>query len=150
MCREDRFCHRTGPEQGEAQQYRVAHASPDGVADVRADGNVLHKGSIDRHADNNEKGLESQRKQGAKVILSHVAALFGEHRCHRDRSNGGHEIDFYHSSECDDEDTDGECLCADTYKQGLEPQTKQRSNIHFHESCFQIDDDGVDVDGGIR
>lgn len=33
----------------------------------------------------------------------------------------GRAIDFYHSSECDDEDTDGQCPSADTHEQALEP-----------------------------
>lgn len=62
----------------------------------------------------------------------------------------GRAINLYHSSECDDEDTDGKCPCADTHKQGLEPETKQRSNVHFHEPCFQIHDDRIEVDARIR
>ena len=49
-------------EQAETQKYRVAHTSPDGIADVIHNSDILHKHSIDRHADYDQKRLETERK----------------------------------------------------------------------------------------
>ncbi len=148
MCREDGFCHGAGLEQGEAQQNRVAHASPDGLADVCVNGDTLNKGSVNCHTDDNEKCLERQREQGAQVILTHAAALLAEHRCHRDGCNRGHEVNLDHTTVGDDEDADGERPHGYTDKQTLEPQTEQRSKLHCHEPVFQINDHSADIDGG--
>ena len=62
---EDGFCKASGFEKGKAQQHRVAHASPDCFADVRAYADAFYQNSVNRHADNDEKALKSQREQGA-------------------------------------------------------------------------------------
>ena len=49
-----------GFEQAEAEQHCVAHAGPDGVADLPGYGDVLHQHGVDRHADHNEKCLKAQ------------------------------------------------------------------------------------------
>ena len=65
MCIEDGLCKAARLKEREAQQHRVAHASPDGVHDVRTRGDVLYKHRIDAHAYDDEKCLKCQRQQGA-------------------------------------------------------------------------------------
>ena len=47
MGAEQSLCHTSGLEECEAQQRCVAHARPDGHADVIVRGNVLHQNRID-------------------------------------------------------------------------------------------------------
>ena len=63
MCIEDGLCKAARLKEREAQQHRVAHASPDGVHDVRTRGNVSYENRIDTHADDDEKCLKRKRKQ---------------------------------------------------------------------------------------
>jgi len=56
---EDGLCKAAGFEQAEAKKHRVAHAGPDGAADVRSNGNALNQHSVDGNAYNDEKCLES-------------------------------------------------------------------------------------------
>lgn len=118
-------------------------------ADIGINGDVLDESSINRHADDNEKRLECQSKQGTQIVLSHIAAVLINHCSHRYRCNGGHEIYFYHASVGDDEDTDCKRPCADADKQALEPQTDERPDVHFHKPLFQIDNNRTDVNGGV-
>ena len=51
MCVEDALGKGTGFEQREAEQHRISHARPDRIADVAADGDILHQHSIDGDTD---------------------------------------------------------------------------------------------------
>ncbi len=89
MCVEDGFCEASGFEKRETQQHRVAHARPDRFADVRAHADAFYKNGVNRYADDDEKALKAERKQGTKIVLPHAARLPVEHRCHRDRRYRG-------------------------------------------------------------
>lgn len=78
-------------EQAETQKHRVAHTSPDCIADVIHKGDVLYQHGIDRHADNYQKCLEAQCQQRADVVLSHAAPFLAQHGCHGNRGDGGHK-----------------------------------------------------------
>lgn len=62
-----------GLEQREAQQYRVANASPDCLDDVIVHGDAFHQHGIHRHAHDDEECLKSQCEQAAQVVLSGLA-----------------------------------------------------------------------------
>ena len=61
-------------------------------------GDILKQDSVDRHADQNQEALKTQRKQRAKIILSHMALLMVAPCCHRDGSQTDGHIDFDHSA----------------------------------------------------
>ena len=52
---EDALGEGTGFEQREAEQHRISHARPDRIADVAADGDLLHQHSIDGDTDDDEE-----------------------------------------------------------------------------------------------
>ena len=108
-------------EQAEAQQHRVAHASPDGVDDVIHKRDVLHQNRVNSNADDNQKRLEAQRQQRTDVVLSHAAPFLAHHGRHRNGGNRGDEIYFNHSSECDNENADGQRPHGNANEQRLEP-----------------------------
>lgn len=83
------FCKTSGLKKREAQQHRVAHARPDRLADIRAHADALYQNGINRHADDDEKALKSQREQGAQIVLAHAARFPIQHRRHRDRRYRG-------------------------------------------------------------
>ena len=84
---EDGFGKTSGLEQGEAEQNGVAECSPNGLDDVCFRGDVLHQYGVDTDTDHDEKGLECQGQQGAKIILSHAAPFPIDHGRH---GNGSH------------------------------------------------------------
>ena len=55
------FGKAAGLKQAEAQKHGISHSRPDGGADIGGQGDVLHQNGIDRHADDDEKGLKCQR-----------------------------------------------------------------------------------------
>ena len=146
---EDGLCKAACLEQAEAKKHRVTHAGPDGAADVRSNGNALNQYSVDGNAYNDEKCLESQSKQGTKIILAHAAPFLAHHSCHRDGRKGGYKVNLDHSAVGNDEDTDGDCPGADASEQGLKPQSQQRSDLHIHEPGFQIGHYSGNINAGI-
>ena len=89
MGAEQGFGKRSRFEQCEAQQHGIAHAGPDGPGNITACGNTLHQDRIDPHAHHNEERLESQGKQGSKVVLSRGAPIPVGHGGKGDRPDGG-------------------------------------------------------------
>ena len=77
-----------GLEQAEAEQHRIAHTGPDGGADVAGHGDILYQHRVDRYADHNEKCLKSQGKEGAQIVLPHLAPFPVDHGCHGKLVNG--------------------------------------------------------------
>ena len=128
-------------EQAEAQQHRVAHASPDGVDDVIHKRDILHQNGVDGNADDNQERLEAQRQQGADVVLPHAAPFLAHHGRHWDGGNRGDEIYFNHSSECDNENADGQRPHGNAHEQRLEPQAEQRPQLHFHQPILDTHHD---------
>ena len=98
----------TGLKQAETQQYRVAHAGPDGCADVVDGGDVLHQHCVDGHADDDEKRLEAQGQQRSEIILPHVAPFLSQHGRHGNGRDGSHKINLDHASIDHNEDADGD------------------------------------------
>ena len=88
MHAENCFCEASGLKERKAQQHRVTHACPDCFADVRAHADAFNKNGVNRHADDDEKALKSEREQGAQIVLPHAARFPVEHRRHRDRRDG--------------------------------------------------------------
>ena len=79
------FCEAAGLKEREAQKNRIAHAAPDCHNDVGFRGDILHQHRVDCHADDNEKRLKAQGKQGAQLILTHAAPFLAHHGSHRNR-----------------------------------------------------------------
>ena len=63
------LCEAPGFEQRKTQQHRVAHARPDGLADVCAGGDAPYQHGVDRNADHNHKALETEGEQASERAL---------------------------------------------------------------------------------
>ena len=141
MCSEQAFCKVAGFEQRVAQQHRVAHALPDRHGDIIPHGDILHQYRIDADADHNKKSLKAQRQQGLQVILPRMAPFPVDHRGKRDRPHGHGQIHLDHSSVDHKEDGNGEDMGAETHKDALKPQAKQRTDAPVRQRRFQITHD---------
>lgn len=137
-------------KQREAQQHRIPHARPYGRRDAALHHDVLDQHRVDRHADDDEEALKPQRQQASEVILAHLPPFPVGHGRHGDGSDGGHAVDFDHSAVADDEDADGQRPHGKMHDHGLQPQSQQRPDLHFHESCFKFRNVICQCQGGIR
>ena len=63
MRSEDSLGDAAGLKERKAQQDRIAHATPDGGRHIPVRGDGAHQHRVDRHTHDDEKRLESQRKQ---------------------------------------------------------------------------------------
>ena len=73
MCAQNAPGNGTSLEQRKAQQHRVPHDAPDRVDGIPGYGNILKQNRVDRHADQDQKALKTQRKQGFQIVLPDVA-----------------------------------------------------------------------------
>ena len=129
--------HRTGLEQTETKKNRIADNAPNGVDGIPGYGDVLKQNCVDRHADQNQEALKSQRKQRAKIILSHMGLLMVAPCCHRDGSQTDGHIDFNHSSVDDDENHNGQDAHGNADEEGLQEQPEQWAYVHLHHAGLQ-------------
>ena len=60
------------------------------------------------------------------------------HRLWMKSGASGRAVDFDHTAINNDKDTDIQRPHGNANKEGLEPQSEQRSQIHFHQPRFQI------------
>ena len=60
------------------------------------------------------------------------------HRLWMKSGASGRAVDLNHTAINDDKDTDIQRPHGNANKEGLEPKPEQRSQIHFHQSQFQI------------
>ena len=67
MRSEDGFCHGAGFEQAETEQNGVAHNAPNGVDSIPGNRYALDQHGVNRHADEDEKALKTQRKQAFQI-----------------------------------------------------------------------------------
>ena len=91
------LCEAPGFEQRKTQQHRVAHARPDGLADVCAGGDAPYQHGVDRNADHNHKALETEGEQASEIALAHAAPLLAHHRRHGDGGYAGDEANLEHA-----------------------------------------------------
>ena len=84
MRSEDGFCHGACLEQAETKQNGVAHNAPNGVDGIPGYRHALDQHRINRHADEDEKALKTQRKQALQIVLPHVRLLVVAEGRHRD------------------------------------------------------------------
>ena len=87
--------HAARLKEREAQQHRVAHARPDGIAHITVQGNVLHQYRVDGNTYNDKERLEAQGKQAAQVVLTHLAPLVVHHYKEINHGNLITLADFY-------------------------------------------------------
>jgi len=127
----------TSLEQRKAQQHRVPHDAPDRVDGIPGYGNILKQNSVDRHADQNQEALKSQRKQRTKIVLSHMGMLVVAPCCHGHRGKADHHVDLNHSSVDDDENHDGQDAHSDADEEGLQEQPEQWAYVHLHHAGLQ-------------
>ena len=137
MCVQNAFGNRTGLEQGETEQNRVADNTPDGRDGVVCDGHRLNENGIDAHTDQDEKALEAQGKQAAQIVLAHLTLLMAAEGGERNGGQTDRHINLDHTSINDDKNHDGQNLHGDADEEGLQKQAKQRPHIHLHEAGFQ-------------
>ena len=124
------LCHRASFEQGEAQQHRIADATPnrpDGIAACR---DALHQHRINRHAYKDQQTLETNSKQGFEVVLSHAANFTVGERSHGDEGQAGEQIYFNHAPIDDDENNNVQRKHGNVNKERLEPQAQQGADFH--------------------
>ena len=141
--------HAARLKEREAQQHRVAHARPDGIAHITVQGNVLHQYRVDGNTYNDKERLEAQGKQAAQVVLTHLAPLVVHHSCHGDRGQRCDQIYLNHSPECNNENADHQRPHGHAHKEGLEPQAEQRPQVHLHQPGLQVCGHAGYVDGGV-
>ena len=60
------------------------------------------------------------------------------HRLRMKSGASGRAVDLDHTAINNDKDTDIQRPHGNANKEGLEPQSEQRSQIHFHQPRFQI------------
>ena len=140
-----------GLEKREAQENRVAHTAPNGAGNiVAAQRNTLHQYGVDSHADHNEKRLEAQGQQGAKIVLSRGAPFPVDHRGKGNRSYGGHQIHLNHSAVDHQEDADGKNLRTQPHEHALEPQPQQGAHTPVGKLGLQIAHHAGNVNARVR
>ena len=137
MCAQNASGDGTSLEQRKAQQHRVPHDAPDRVDGIPGYGNILEQNSVDRHADQNQETLKSQREQRTKIVLSNMGLFVVAPCCHGHRGKADHHIDFNHSSVDDDKNHDGQDAHGDTDEEGLQEQSEQGSYVHLHHAGLQ-------------
>ena len=142
------FRDRAGLEQAEAEQNGVAHNAPNGVDGIPGNRYRLYQHRINRHADEDEKTLKTQRKQAFQVVLPHVALLVVAEGCHGDGRKTHHAIDLNHSSVDDDENHDGQDAHGDADEETLQEKPEQGTNVHLHQAGLQHGQTNV-VDTGV-
>ena len=130
MCIEYGLCKAARLKERKAQQYRVAHACPNGVHDVRTCGDVFDEYRINAYADDDEKRLKRKRQQGAEIVLPHIAPFTVDHGSHGDGRNGCDKVNLDHAPVDHHKNADSKCTHGQSHEQALEPQSKQRSQVH--------------------
>lgn len=78
-----------------------------------------------------------------------MAAFPVHHGCHRDGSNGCDDVNFNHSSERDQENTDRQNVHTDSHKERLHPDSEQFAEFHGFQTGFKIGYEGFKVQCGI-
>ena len=145
---EDGFRHGTGFEQTETEQNGVAHNAPNGVDGIPGNRHALDQHRINRHADEDEKALKTQRKQAFQIVLPHVRLLVVAESRHRDGRKAHHAIDLDHAPVDDDENHDAQYPHGDADEEGLQKQSEQGADIHLHQAGLQHGQTNV-VDTGV-
>ena len=90
VCREYALCQCTRLKEGEAEQYRAHHASPNCFYGVITCCDGLNKYRINANAHHDKETLKCEGKQSFEVVVSHIP-LLARHRSNRDCSKRGHE-----------------------------------------------------------
>ena len=142
------FRHGAGLEQAETKQNGVTHNAPNGVDGVPGNRHALDQHSVNRHADEDEKALKTQRKQAFQVVLPHVRLLMVAESRHGDGRKAHHAIDLDHPSVHDDKNNDAQDSHGDADEEGLQKQPEQGAYIHLHQAGLQHGQTNV-VDTGI-
>ena len=148
MRSEDGFCHGAGLEQAETEQDGVAHNAPNGVDGIPGNRHALNQHGVNRHADEDEKALKTQRKQAFQIVLPHVALLVVAEGRHGDGRKAHHAVDFNHTPVDDDKNDDAQYPHGDADEETLQEQPEQGSYIHLHQAGFQHRQANV-VDTGV-
>ncbi len=108
MRSENGFGYGAGFEQAETEQNGVADNAPNGVDGIPGNRYALDQHRINRHADEDEKALKTQRKQAFQVVLPHVALLVVAEGRHGDGRKAYHAVNFNHAPVDDDENHDAQ------------------------------------------
>ena len=148
MRSEDGFCHGAGLKQAETEQNGVAHNAPNGVDGIPGNRHALDQHRINRHADEDEKALKTQRKQAFQVVLPHVRLLMVAPCCHGDGRKTYHAVDLDHAPVHDHKNDDAQYPHGDSDEEGLQKQPEQGSYIHLHQAGLQHGQANV-VDTGV-
>ena len=148
MRSEDGFCHGAGLKQAETEQNGVAHNAPNGVDGIPGNRHALDQHRINRHADEDEKALKTQRKQAFQVVLPHVRLLVVAEGRHGDGCKAHHAIYLNHTPVHDDENNDTQDPHGDADEEGLQKQPEQGAYIHLHQAGLQHGQTNV-VDTGV-
>ena len=142
---ENGFGHAAALEKRETEQNGISDTCPKRRANVALDADVLHKNGIDTNAHHDQKRLKTEGKQGAEIVLPHLTPLAIDHSSHGNRRDGGNHVDLDHTPIGNDKDADAQCPGDDANQGGLEPQPKQRANLHFHEPRLNVAHQCADI-----
>ena len=114
------FGDRAGLEQREAEQHGIPHDAPDRVDGIPGNRYRLYQHGVNRHTDEDEKALKTQRKQAFQVVLPHVRLLVVAESRHGDGRKAHHAIDLNHSSVHDDKNDDAQDPHSDADEETLQ------------------------------
>ena len=145
---EDGFRHRAGLEQAETEQDGIAHNAPNRVDGIPGNRYRLYQHRINRHADEDEKALKTQRKQAFQIVLPHVRLLMVAESRHGDGRKAHHAVDLDHTPVHDHKNDNAQYPHSDSDEEGLQKQPEQGSYIHLHQAGFQHGQANV-VDTGV-
>ena len=148
MRSEDGFCHGACLEQAETKQNGVAHNAPNGVDGIPGNRYALDQHSVNRHTDEDEKALKTQRKQAFQVVLPHVRLLVVAPCCHGDGRKAHHAVDFNHAPVDNDKNDDAQDPHGDADEETLQEKPEQGSYIHLHQAGLQHGQTNV-IDTGV-
>ena len=148
MRSENGFRHGAGLKQAETKQNGVADNAPNGVDGIPGNRHALDQHRINRHADEDEKALKTQRKQAFQVVLPHVRLLVVAPCCHGDGRKAHHAVDFNHTPVDDHKNDNAQDPHGDADEEGLQKQPEQGAYIHLHQAGLQHGQTNV-IDTGV-
>lgn len=140
------FREASGLKERKAEQHGISRAGPDCALNVAGHGNGFHQHGVNRHADHNQKALESERKQGFQVVLPDLAPLAVGEGGKRNRADGDEKVNFQHPPVNDEEDAERHDFDGEPDQQGLNPEAEQGGKLHRLELVLKVARDGRDVD----
>ena len=130
MCVEYGLADCAGLEKREAQQHRISGTLPDSNMKICPTPNLPNQHSIDRHADHNEKALQTKSHEAAQVVVAHLPPFPVGHGSKGNCANRAVDVNFYHPPHQHNHHAEGQNGHGDFQQHRLHQQTEQLSQLH--------------------